>query len=244
MVLFSSYVVALREQEFSEETQMRILAKTSAALTQIYTTEVLSKPRKRQGVYRAASTPSTSKKIPADQRIQFTPEEVKKLNSLHEQIGSKLYSEGITTEQFMNSMAKDGRATLANIKVGLSTLKLTFSAEDMDLLLRKYNALVDVNGKINYSEFSHLFPKRQLDQLVEDDMREETEGAPKSPAGERKDRGKPKRALTLNPFPQTMHFKNEPDSETSKSGQDQEEMSEDDEDERGHTPPREVEEES
>jgi len=244
MVLFSSYVVALREQEFSAEVQMRILSKTSAALTQIYTTEVLSKPRKRQGVYRAASTPSNSRKVPADQRVQFSTEEVKKLNYLNEQIGSKLYSEGITTEQFMNSLAKDGRATFVNLKAGLDKLKLkTFSSGDMELLLRKYNALLDANGKINYSEFSHLFPKRQLDQLAEEDMKEETEVTPNVTA-ERKDRGKPKRAFTSYPFPQTMQLKNEDDSETSKSGQDQDDMSEEDdlEEEPGQTPPREFDE--
>jgi len=243
MVLFSSYVVALREQEFSEESQMRILAKTTSALTQIYTAEVLSKPRKRQGVYRAASTPpAASKKVPADQRVQFSPEEVKRLNHLNQQIGSKLYSGGITIEQFLNSLAKDGRAaTLPNLKAGLFKLKLNFSSEDMELLLRKYNALLDVNGRINYNEFSHLFPKRQLDQL-EEDMKEETEATPTVTA-ERKDRGKPTRALTSNPFPQTMQLPDEDDAEISKRLQDQD-MSDDDdlEEEPGQTPPRDTDE--
>jgi len=244
MVLFSSYVVALREQEFSEETQMRILARTGAALTKIYTTEVLSKPGKRQGVYRTASTPSTSKKIPADQRDKFTSEESKKLNHLNEQIASKLYTEGITTEQFMTSLIKEGRATLPNLKAGLVTLKLNFSSDDVDLLLRKFNSLLDnSNGGINFGEFSHLFPKRQLDH-VEEEMREDTEPKDKEKAGERKEREQPKRALTLNPFPQTYLFKNDTDSETSKSGQEQDDdMSDADEEEREHTPPREIDEE-
>jgi len=163
MVLFSSYVVALREQNFSDETQQRILSKTGAALTQIYTAEVLSKPRKRQGVYRASSTPSTSKKVPADQRVQFSPEEIKKLTSLNERIGSKLYTLGISMEQWMNSLIKDKNAMLSNLKVGLAQLKLNFSSEDVDLLIRKYNASLDSSGRINFSEFSHLFPKRNLD---------------------------------------------------------------------------------
>jgi len=239
--------VALRDQEFPEETQRRILAKTTSALTKIYTTEVLSKPRKRQGVYRAASTPShTSKKVPADQRVQFSAEEVKKLNNLNEQIASQLYMEGITTEQFMTSLVKDGRAMLPNLKAGLVKLKLNFSPEDTDLLLRKFNSLLDSStGGINFGEFSHLFPKRQLDH-VEEEMREDTDipkDKDKDKAGERKERGQPKRALTLNPFPQTKHFKNDTDSETSKSGQDDEMMSDDEDEEREPTPPREIDDE-
>jgi len=168
MVLFSSYVVALREQDFSEEVQQRILSKTGAALTQIYTAEVLSKPRKRQGFYRAASTPSTSKKIPADQRVQFSTEEIKKLNHLNGQINSKLYSQGITTEQWLNSLTSSQNTMLYNLKAGLIKLKLAFNSEDIDLLIRKYNALMDNSGRINFNEFSHLFPKSKVDRPDED----------------------------------------------------------------------------
>jgi len=214
---------------------MRILVKTSAALTKVYTTEVLSKPGKRQGVYRTASTPSTSKKVPADQRAQFSAEEVKKLNHLNKQIASKLYTEGITTEQFMNSLIKDGRATLSNLKMGLVNLKLDFSSEDLDLLLLKFNSLLDKSGGINFGEFSHLFPKRQLDH-VEEEMKD-TDPKDKEKAGERKERGQPKRALTLNPFPQTRHFETD-GSETSRSDQEQDEMSDGEEEILEHTPPR------
>jgi len=187
-------------------------------------------------VFRTASTPYTSKKVPADQRIHFSPDEVKKLKWLNEQIGSKLYIEGISTEKFMNALAKDGRPTLSNLNIGLSKLKLNFSPEDTNLLLRKYSALAS-GGKINFSEFSHLFPK------VEEDMKEniETNQNDKELAGEHKDRAKPQRALTLNPFPQPMNFKHDTDSEASMSGHNPDDMS-DDEDERQTTPPHEVEE--
>jgi hypothetical protein len=245
MVLFSSYVVALREQDFSDETQHRILAKTTSALTKIYTTEVLSKPRKRQGVYRAASTPShTSKKVPPDQRVQFSTEEVKQLNELNEQIGSRLYSAGITAEQFMRSLTKDGRVTLGDLRDGLATLNLTLSPEEIDLLLRKYNALLGFPSKVNYSEFTHLFPKRH-EEDVKENLSEESVKTQESikMQDDRKDRERPKRALTLNPFPQTIYLKSESDSEASSrvSGPpDPDYMSEDDElSEREPTPPRE-----
>jgi len=242
MVLFSSYVVALREQDFADETQMRILAKTTSALTKIYTTEVLSKPRKRQGVYRAASTPShTSKKVPADQRVQFSVVEVKQLNRLGEQISSKLYTTGITAEQFLHSLAKEGRVTLANLTDGLATLNLTFTSEELDLLLRKYNAQTDFKSKVNYSEYSHLFPDKQQDGIEEGPE-------PEKLPSERKTGAKPKRALTLNPFPQTIYLKNESDSESSSriSNQEAEEMSDDDDisEEREHTPPRDTQDET
>jgi len=100
---------------------------------------------------------------PADQRVQFSAEEVKRLNSLNEKIGSKLYTLGISMEQWMNSLTKDKNAMLSNLKVGLSQLKLNFNSEEMDLLIRKYNASLHNSGRINFSEFSHLFPKRKLD---------------------------------------------------------------------------------
>jgi hypothetical protein len=245
MVLFSSYVVALRDQDFPEETQARILAKTTSALTKIYTTEVLSKPRKRHGVYRASSTPfHTSKKVPADQRIQFSVEEVKLLKHLNEQIGTKLYSQGITAEQFMHSLAKEGRVTLTNLKDGLGSLNLAFSSEEIDLLLRKYNAQLDFKSKVNYGEFTHLFPnsKRQREEDGDGDTFKE-------PAGEhkQKERAKPKRALTLNPFPETIPMPlHESDSEPSSlMSQDAEYLSDDDDfSDREHTPPRDHDEET
>jgi len=186
MVLFSSYVVALRDQDFSDEAQRRILAKTSSALTNIFTHEVLSKPRKRQGVYRAVSTPAvTSKKVPADQRVQFSPEEIKQLRTLDKQIGTKLYSAGITPEQFVISMAqKTGRVTPGSIREGLGRLKLTFNDTEMELIMRKYNAEIDeFNSDVNYTEYTHLFPPKppNLDQEKDSETMEgsETKGSSK-----------------------------------------------------------------
>jgi len=211
MVLFSSYVVALREQDFSEEVQQRILSKTGAALTQIYTAEVLSKPRKRQGFYRAASTPSTSKKIPADQRVQFSAKEIKKLNLLNGQINSKLYSQGITTEQWLNSLTSNQNTMLYNLKAGLIKLKLMFNSEDIDLLIRKYNALMDNSGRINFSEFSHLFPKSKVDRPGED---VKTHSMPKD--GSEQQRGIFTQ-ITFHPLSSSTSSETESNSSTSKS---------------------------
>jgi len=161
MVLFSSFVVALKEQDFPDDAQQRILAKTTSALTSIYTAEVLSKPRKRTGVFRTASTPATkSKKIPADQRVQFTPSEIKALKKLDGLIGTKLSIAGLTMQRFIQSLVqKGGRVTPSSLREGVSHLGLNLRPEDLDLLLRKYNAQIE-ESNIDFGEYTHLFPPK------------------------------------------------------------------------------------
>jgi len=173
MVLFSNYIVALRDQEFPPDTQLRILSKTTAALTNIYTTEVLQQPRKRKGFYRTASTPIVSKKIPADQRIQLSAEELKRSKALEEKITSKLYT-GISYDRWIQSHAKNGHLTVSSLSQGIESLGLYFNPAEVELLNRKFRAELEEAKIVDYNEFSELFPTK-LKSLESEDKEEDDE---------------------------------------------------------------------
>jgi len=202
MVLFSSFVVALKEQDFPDDAQQRILAKTTSALTSIYTAEVLSKPRKRTGVFRTASTPATkSKKVPADQRVQFTPSEAKVLKKLDELIRAKLSIAGLTMERFFQSLAqKGGRVTPSSLREGMNHLDINLPPEDLDLLLRKYNAHID-ESNIDFGEYTHLFPPkppvRSSDSLAPPEAGSENKTQASESSKKPKRKGQPGRSITF-----------------------------------------------